>query len=296
MRVGITGSSGLIGAALARALRQRGSAVIGLDVCAVDTWRGDILDEAAVADFVAQCDGVVHAAGVSRVIFGERDPDNCLRTNILGTKNVLDAACRAPRRAPWVIYASSREVYGEPESLPVGEDAPVRPCNVYGQSKAQAESLALAARHEGLATAVLRFSNVYGSVDDHRDRVVPAFCRAAAAGEELRLDGAEHTFDFTHVDDTVRGILATIDRVAAGTLLPPIHLLTGRATTLRQLAKIAIGAGKPSARFRLAPSRTYDVARFVGDPSRAATVLNWRATTPIEEGVVRLVRDFAAEL
>src|SRR5690606_18739564 len=179
-------------------------------------------------------------AAVSRVIWGERDPALCRATNEGGTRNVLHAALASPRR-PWIVFASSREVYGEPDALPVGEDAPLRPVNVYGETKIAGERLLEEARGAGLATAIVRLSNVYGSVHDHVDRVVPAFARSALAGDPLRIDGAEHTFDFTHIDDTARGIAAVIDALEAGERrLPAIHLLTGVPTTLGELASAAV--------------------------------------------------------
>ncbi len=90
----------------------------------------------------------------------------------------------------------------------------------------------MAAREGGLAVGVLRFANVYGPGNDHPDRVVPAFARAAAAGGELRIDGSDNTFDFTHISDVVRGILTMVELLARGERrAPPIHLASGRGTT-----------------------------------------------------------------
>lgn len=296
MRIGITGSEGLIGSALRAALVREGHEVRGFDLRGDDARgeRGDLRDAAATGRFVEGCDGVVHLGAVSRVIWGEQEPDRCIATNDHGTRHVIDGALAA-RARPWVLFSSSREVYGEPERLPVRDDAPVVPVNLYGRTKAAAERTTLDARAAGLRTAVLRFSNVYGSTRDHADRVVPAFCRGAARGERLRIDGPLHTFDFTHLDDTIRGVLRTITLLADGErALPPMHLLTGRPTTLGQLAVMATAAAGWRATFHEAPSRSFDVARFCGDPTRAWEVLGWRAERPLEDGVAALVRDFAA--
>lgn len=295
--IGITGSEGLIGSALRPVLEQLGYAVTRLDLGlpVQHDGRGDVRDLAAVQRFVAGCCGVVHLAAVSRVVWGERDPALCRQTNAGGTANVVRAAAEASPR-PWVIFASSREVYGEPAALPVAEDAPLRPVNVYGESKADAERTVLGARGAGLVTGVVRLSNVYGSTRDHADRVAPAFARAAALGGELRVDGPDHVFDFTHVDDAARGIAAMVNLLDAGErALPPIHLLTGRGTTLGELAELAIAAGGHRARAVLAPPRRYDVARFVGDPARAHALLEWRARRSIEDGIRDLVGAFARE-
>src|SRR5207253_948512 len=99
------------------------------------------------------------------------DPAGCDATNIDGTANVLAAAASASSR-PWVLFASSRVVYGEPRELPVREDAPLAALNTYGRSKVRGEQLVLAARGDGLVTGILRFANVYGPGPDHPDRVI----------------------------------------------------------------------------------------------------------------------------
>lgn len=295
MLIGITGSEGLVGSALGAALTARGDQVRRLDLRAPaeGDGPGDVRDVERVARFVEGCDGVVHLAAVSRVVWGEREPERCVATNEGGTRNVLEAA-GASRAKPWVVFASSREIYGEAAKLPVAEDAAARPVNVYGRTKVAGEAMTLAARDRGLRTAVLRFSNVYGSVRDHADRVVPAFCRGAALGLPLRVDGSLHTFDFTHLDDTLAGVLLTLDAVASGErALPPIHLLTGRPTTLGQLAVLAAAAGRWRSDIREAPSRNFDVARFCGDPRRAKELLGWQAKRSIEDGVAAFVRAYA---
>lgn len=289
-RILITGSHGLVGSAMQSLLTSAGYRVHSLDLRAPPgDGRGDVLDPRAVEASVAECDGILHLAAVSRVVWGERDPALCRATNEGGTRNVLHAALGSPRR-PWIVFASSREVYGEPDALPVGEDAPLRPVNVYGETKIAGERLLEEARGAGLATAIVRLSNVYGSVHDHVDRVVPAFARSALAGDPLRIDGAEHTFDFTHIDDTARGIAAVIDALEAGERrLPAIHLLTGVPTTLGELASAAVDLAASASPLVHAPPRSYDVARFYGDPSRARAILGWQPRVPLRDGLARLL-------
>ena len=238
MRILVTGSEGLVGSALTAALRDLQHQVVGLDLLGDGHDRGDVRRADDVARAVHGCDGVVHLAAISRVVWGERDPDACVATNLGGTRNVLAACLEASPR--WVLFASSREVYGQPAALPASEDAPRHPVNVYGRSKVQGEDLVVGAREHGLATAVVRLSNVYGTTDDHQDRVVPAFARGAAEGRELRVDGRGHTFDFTHLDDTVDGLVRMIGLLEDGEAPPPVHVLTGRPTTLGELAELAV--------------------------------------------------------
>ena len=291
----VTGSEGLVGTALSAELRARGFEVAGLDLKLPPGHPGrvDIADREHVAPLVDGCCGVVHLAAVARVAWAERDPERCWQTNVEGTRSLLAAAQRAAARA-WLLFASSREVYGEPTRLPVAEDDALRPVNVYGRSKAEGERLVLDARQDGIATAVVRFANVYGSTDDHPDRVVPAFARAAVEGSDLCVGGSGSTFDFTHLDDTVAGVLAAIEALEHGERrLPTIHFCTGRGTTLGELARVANRAGGQRSRIVELPQRAYDVTRFVGDPRRARAVLGWQASTDLVEGVRRLAQDFA---
>lgn len=286
----ITGAEGLIGSALAPELRRRGERVRSLDLRGVEPDScGDVRHEPDVRRAVAGIRGIVHLAAVSRVIWAEHDPELCWSTNVGGTRQVLQAAAESPVR-PWVLFASSREVYGQPTALPAAEDAPLAPVNVYGRAKVEGERLVASAREAGLRTAIVRLSNVYGSLHDHADRVVPAFARAAALGRRIRLDGREHTFDFTHIDDVVRGLLRMIDLLDHGEVLPPVHLLTGRPTTLSELAATCVDLARTGSPIVEAPPRSYDVARFYGDPTRARELLGWTATIPLRLGLDRLIR------
>lgn len=288
-RILVTGSRGLIGSALVRRLRA-----VGCDVSGFDFAEGlDVADAGTVAAAVSACEGVVHLAALSRVVWGERDPARCRLVNVTGTRNVLAAASRA-RRPPWVLAASSREVYGQAVSFPVAEDAALRPLNCYARTKVAAENLVAASRDSGLRASVIRFSSVYGETADHADRVVPAFARLAALGGTLRIDGSETTLDFTHVDDVAAALQAAVEMLASGSgPLPTLHLVSGRGTSLPELAQIAIDAAGRG-QMRVAPRRSYDVRSFTGDPRRAEQVLGWRVGIALEDGIADLVKRFAA--
>lgn len=293
----ITGSAGLVGSALATTLRAHGHRVLSLDLRDPDPRsRIDVRDPQAVRTSMLECTGIVHLAAVSRVIWGERDPEACRTTNIGGTRNLLDAALAAPRR-PWLIFASSREVYGQPRQLPATEDCPLDPINVYGHTKVAGEHMLLAARDQGLRGAIVRLSNVYGSPADHHDRVVPAFVRAAVRGQPLRVDGADHTFDFTHVDDTARGIAMLASRLENSHLPPPpIHFLTGTPTSLGQLAALTVELAGTHAPITHAPPRSYDVAHFHGSPKRAHQLLDWSPRIALRDGLTRFIAAVRAEI
>ena len=291
-RILITGDQGLIGTALSRRLRDIGHEVIGYDV--EGDVPMDILDAGRLNEAAAVCDGIVHLAAVSRVVQGERDPQRCRLVNVQGTRNVLDAALKSST-APWVIYGSSREVYGQQTVLPVRESALLNPLNVYARSKTAGESMVSSSRQQaGLRASTVRFSNVYGSVFDHHDRVVPAFARLAAGGGTLSVEGQQTTLDFTHVDDVVAGLLAIIDLLVAREEVPTLHFVSGRGTTLMELASMALqisGKGK----IEVARPRNYDVSKFSGDPALAMKTLGWSPSIPLRQGFSQLIELFSQQ-
>ena len=291
----VTGSEGLIGTAICDLLAKSGYRVEKLDLRSSDPGqKGDIRDEALMQQRMKGCRGVVHLAAISRVADGESDPELCWQTNVIGTEVVMRAAAAMPIR-PWVLLASSREVYGEPGTMPVREDTPMRPVNVYGRSKAAAERVALAWRRSGVDTAVVRLANVYGALNDHPKRVTPAFARGSVEGELLTVCGRENTFDFTHLDDVALGLLSVVEALQAGEVLPPIHLASGLPTTLGELADIAVRLGGGRAKVAEVPAPSYNVSRFVGDPGRAKELLGWQTRIKIGEGMLRLIEAYRQE-
>ncbi len=294
MKILITGSKGLIGSALARSLSHIGIEVLELDLRydQEDPNYGDILNGEDVFSKVSQVDGVVHLAAISRVIDGEKKPQLCWKTNVEGTENIIRASAAAEKK-PWIIYASSREVYGEQKELPVKESATLKPVNIYGESKFAAEKKIEEAQQRGLVATIVRFSNVYGSIHDHPDRVIPAFCRASALGTTIRVDGRENSFDFTYLDDVIQGLISLILLIAARkTSFDPIHFTRGVGVTLEQAAAIAQKASQFPISIVEGPSRSFDVSSFYGDTSRASELLRWHAAVSIEEGMNRLIHQF----
>jgi nucleoside-diphosphate-sugar epimerase len=291
-RILITGSSGLVGSALVPALSARGAEIVRLDKAATGPAHGDVRDRERLCRAILEVDGIIHLAAVSRVIWGERDPELCWSTNVTGLRNVLELAARSPAK-PWMIFASSREVYGQADRLPATEDCMARPVNVYGRSKVVGERLVVEAQRDGVRACTIRLSNVFGSTTDHADRVVPAFARAAALCQELRVDGADHTFDFTHIDDVTLGIVALAEHLdSRGPIPPPIHFVSGTPTTLGELATMAIRLAGTDSFVRLAPPRDFDVARFFGSPARAEALLGWKPSIDLEQGLTRLIHAF----
>jgi len=292
----VTGSRGLVGRRLCASLRNDGFSVKELDLLGQGASHGDVTRLANIEAAIQGCAGVVHLAAVSRVVWGQRDLELCWRTNVTGLQNLVHGAL-AQSSKPWILFSSSREVYGQASSLPVVETAALNPLNVYARSKAEGERLVLEARSQGLQSAVVRLSNVYGCTKDHADRVIPAFARAAVEGLPLRVEGSNHTFDFTHVNDVVRGLRALIRLLESSEQLShPVHLVSGHPTSLGELAATCCRLAKSGASVTEAAPRSYDVARFYGDPARARELLGWESEISLEVGLTRLIEDFKQEL
>jgi len=285
----VTGHLGLVGRHLLPKLALMGYQVVGFDLA---DNSGDILNAGLLEQAMQGCHGIIHLAAVSRVVWGQNEPDKCWQTNALASEKLLQIAAKISIK-PWVLVSSSREVYGESEHLPINEDMATNPVNIYGRAKLYMEQAAFEARTAGVNTAVVRLANVYGCVNDHEDRVLPAFCRNAVLGNPLRVDGFEHLFDFTHVSDTVNGITRVIELLCAGERnLPPIHLLPGKGTTLKQAAEFAVTSANSRSVINEAVSRSYDVCKFIGNSTRAKALLGWQALILPKEGISMLVDDF----
>jgi nucleoside-diphosphate-sugar epimerase len=192
-----------------------------------------------------------------------------------------------------MLFASSREVYGNPVRLPVREDDAMLPVNIYGRSKRDGELIINQARKAGLLANICRFSNVYGCPYDHEDRAAMAFASKAVHGGAMRLNGGGNIFDFTHVSDVADGIWRLIVQTKSRRQMPPIHFASGKGTSLRELAELAATHALLPVKIFDMPARDFDVSGFVGDPSRAVELLEWRSRIPLEEGLARLIGDIS---
>lgn len=289
----ITGYKGLVGRSLWNRFSEMGIQLKGIDLQSeVSEFNGDIRDELKLSQLITNAKGIIHLAAVSRVIWGEHDPDLCWDVNARASSTLISIAEDMPHK-PWVIVASSREVYGESELFPVTECSPLRPINVYGHAKLEMENAALKARKNGLNTAVIRLANVYGDTNDHADRVLPAFCKAASEGRDLFVEGPNHIFDFTHISDVTEAFVRLVAKLESGlTDLPPFHFLPGIPTSLMEAAKMAVNAAESSSVIKIAQSRKYDVCRFIGDPSLSYKILGYRASIVPEMGIKMFVNNY----
>ena len=163
-----------------------------------------------------------------------------------------------------VVFASSREVYGEPISFPVDEDSPLQPINSYGASKVAGEVFCRAYRRElGLQTVILRLANVYGQRDF--GRVIPHWIEEASAGHELYVYGGKQVIDFVWIGQVVDAL------ARAGSLegsVPLMNIASGTGTRIVDLARRIVRLVEGRAKLRTEPARPMEVTRFVASVER----------------------------
>ena len=292
----ITGGAGLIGTASKTYFEQRGWTVSTLDLkdCDLDgrtiDYVGDIVDFKHLQELLSDFDGILHLAAVSRVIDAELNKEECTRVNVNGTKRLLEAASAAKCR--WFIFGSSREVYGEPPSLPVSEENGVAPINHYGHAKVIGENMVKDyCEINEMVHSNLRFSNVYGHSGDHQTRLVNAFIIQALKSEPLEIHGGGQLFDFTHIDDTAGAIFAAAEMLHdLNKSLPPIHVLPGEGVAIEDLAAMVVSITDSNSQIVYTPGRDYDVERFHGDPSRMNEILGYKCSIDIITGLEKCVK------
>lgn len=285
----VTGSSGVVGTALVESLLEQGYDVRGIDK-RPNQWSEEVesvttqlnLLETGLGDASLRADLIVHLAAHSRVRPTVDNPRQAIE-NLELTLAVIE---RAKQLDAGVIFASSREVYGDVRGAMAAEDEfNLRdPANPYAASKVGGEALLSAARScYGVDACVLRLANVYGPYDAS-DRVVPLFIARALVGEDLTIYGQEKVLDFIYLDDCVRGFLAAIESfdVAEG---ETFNLASGEGTSLQRLAATVSELVEPDISVHVEDNRRGEVARFIGDPSKARRVLGFEPRYSLPAGL-----------
>lgn len=292
MRVVVTGGAGFIGSHLVDALVERGDDVLVLDNLkrgqrafvhpAATFVEGDVRDTETVAAAFAGARRVYHLAAQSNVMGALTDARYSFTTNVVGTFNGLEAASAAG--AERVVFASSREVYGEPAAMPVGEDAPLLAKNPYGASKLAGEAYCRTWRHAAsLSVNILRFANVYGPRDT--GRVIPLWLERASAGLPLEVFGGEQVIDFVPVRVAVEALLAAGER----DLEMPVNVASGHGTTLIALAGRVRQLFPVCPSIDILPARSAEVVRFIADVRRMPRALGVQPPADPLEGLPELI-------
>ncbi len=251
--------------------------------------QGDIADRPLVMELVAEgFDAVVNFAAESHVDRSIDDAMPFLRTNVVGTQCLLDAARAAD--PPRYVQVSTDEVYGtlRPNDPPFTEKTPLAPNSPYAASKAGADLLVRAAHHtHGMDTVITRCSNNYGPYQ-FPEKLIPLFITNALADIPLPVYGdGRQVRDWIHVTDHCRGIDAVLRRGRPGV----VYNFGGRSERFnldvtRAVLKLT---GKPESLICHVTDRPGHDRRYAVDCSRAEAELGWRPTVVFEEGLAATV-------
>lgn len=299
----ITGGAGFIGSAFVRmALTEApGCTLINFDALTyagnldnldgIDARRhrfvhGDVCDRRAVLEALPEgTEAIVHFAAESHVDRSIASADVFLRTNILGTQVLLEAAReRGVRR---FVYVSTDEVMGSlPDDAFFTEESPIAPNNPYAASKAAAEHLVRAAHHTfGQDVIITRCGNNYGP-RQFPEKLIPMLITKAIRDEAIPVYGdGLHVRDWIYVDDHCRAILAVLQRGRAG----GVYNVGSRnaRSNLEVVGSILEAIGKPRSLIRFVNDRPGHDRRYAIDPALLETELGWRPRETWQSGLFK---------
>jgi UDP-glucose 4-epimerase len=309
-RVLITGGLGFIGSNLARQLVELGAHVLIVDSLIPDYGGNlfnidgiehrlrvniaDVRQQSTMNYLVQEQDVIFNLAGQVSHIDSMQDPYTDLEINCRSQLFILEA-CRRNNPAVKVVFASTRQIYGRPDSLPVSERHLVRPTDVNGINKAAGEYYHLVYNNVfGVRTCALRLSNVFGPrqlLKHNRQGFIGWFIRLAIEGREIQIygDGAQLR-DFVYVDDAADAFL----RAGASDSCNGQVFNVGGCTPVSHRAlveQLIEVAGSGSCRFVEWPpeKKAIDIGDFITDSSLIELTLGWKATTTLRNGLEQTI-------
>jgi UDP-glucose 4-epimerase len=306
----ITGGLGFIGSNLARRLVDLGADVSIIDSLIPDyggnlfnisgiedrlaVSKSDVRDNSAIDKLVLDKDVIFNLAGQVSHIDSMNDPYTDLEINCRSQLSLLEA-CRKHSPGVKIVFAGTRQVYGQPDSLPVTEDHLVRPVDVNGINKAAGEYYHLVYNDVfGIRSCSLRLTNVYGPrqlIKHNRQGFIGWFIRLAVEDREIEIYGdGSQIRDFVFVDDAVDAFLraGTSEECNGG-----VYNVGGsEAINLRDLAtKLLEVAGTGRVRYVEWPleKKAIDIGDFYADCSKLTRTVGWQPTTSLDKGLARTV-------
>ncbi len=315
MRILVTGGAGFIGSHLCERLLAEGHDVICLDnfftgrrenvYHLMDSKRFDLVRHDIIEPVLLEVDQIYNLACPASPVHYQYNPVKTVKTNVLGTINMLGLAKRVRAR---ILQASTSEVYGDPEIHPQTEDywghvncIGIRSC--YDEGKRLAETLMMDYhRQNKVDTRIIRIFNTYGPrMRDDDGRVVSNFIVQALRGEELTIYGTgEQTRSFCYVDDLVEGMIRLMN-VEAGAaddvdVHQPVNVGNPGEFTMKQLADEVGRAAGIEVKVSSRPLPQDDPRQRKPDITRAQKLLGWEPTVPLRDGLKRTVEYFAERI
>ncbi len=309
-KVLITGGLGFIGSNLARRLVE-----LGADVTVVDTLfpnyggnrfnlgdcesrvrinLSDMRNVFALREMVQDVEVIFNLAGQTSHLDSMHDPTTDLEINCAAQLSLLET-CRRQNPEARIVFASTRQIYGRPDYLPVDEAHPLRPTDVNGINKMAGESYHLLySRVYGMGAVALRLTNTYGPrmrIKDARQTFLGVWIRQALDGRPFEVWGGEQLRDFSYVDDVVDAFLAAaqspaLDGQAFNLSGEPVISLKGLADMLVEEAGAAYEIREfPAERKRI------DIGDYYADDRRFREATGWAPKVPLAKGL-KLTLDY----
>ncbi|OWJ54845.1 NAD-dependent epimerase/dehydratase family protein [Pyrodictium delaneyi] len=260
----------------------------------VDVSRFEMLWDRISRLVVPGATGIIHLAAVVGVTEVRGNPVQGYTSNVEGTFSVLELARRID--AARFVYASSAAVYGEPRYVPIDEDHPKDPVNLYGATKLAGEALVQGyARDYGLSTVVLRYFNVYGPgmKPGPYAGVVYKFIEALLERRQPIIYGdGKQTRDFVYVEDVAEANIKALQQHVNGVY----NIGSGRGTSILELYRIICNIIGYCPKPRHYPPRPSDVRRSVASIEKAERELGWRPSVTLEKGLMETINYYARRL
>jgi nucleoside-diphosphate-sugar epimerase len=305
----ITGGAGFIGSNLARQLVLLGARVTILDSYitpyggnsfnlfslekSIRLVKGDVRSRELLTKLVDGKDFIFHLAGQTGRVISMNQPELDIDINCLGTVNILEAIKIQSRKAK-IIFTSSRGVIGEPKYLPVNEDHPVGPKDMYGADKLAAEwYIRIYGNEYSMPFTILRLNNVYGprcQIRSNHYGTINLFISYALQKKEIPVYGdGTQTRDYVYIDDTVDALIRSCNKKADGEIY---FVGTGVPHTLLSVVEI-IEKYVDNTKFRIVDFpkdlAKIDFHDFYSDSSKITKHLGWKPTFELSKGIALTV-------
>ena len=299
MKCIVTGGAGFIGSHIAERLAAGGNDVIAIDNLEsgslenikkiknrVQFAKADISNIGVISPLFAGADCVFHHAALASVPESIKNPKLCEKANVIGTKNVLEAARK--NDVSRVVLASSAAVYGDTSIFPTGESAPLLSKSPYAASKVQNEK---DARHYfenwGIKTVSLRYFNVYGPRQNPSSQysgVISKFSSLMKSGVAPTIYGdGRQTRDFIYVSDVVdANILASEAKSGFG---KAYNIATGKETSVISICSAIAKISKNECKVNFEPAREGDIVRSCADISLAKKQFGFEPKVKLDAGL-----------
>lgn len=315
-RVLITGGLGFIGANLARRLVALGAHVTLVDSL-IPEYGGnlfniagieaqvrvnisDVRDVHSMRYLVQGQDYLFNLAGQTSHMDSMENPYTDLDINARAQLSILES-CRHFNPAVKVVFASTRQLYGKPDYLPVDERHPLRPVDVNGINKLAGEWYHILYNNVyGVRACALRLTNTYGPrmrVKDARQTFLGVWVRRLVEGQPFEVWGGAQLRDFTYVDDMVEALL--LAATSSQTDGQVYNVGGDCVVSLRELAEMLVaaqGGGTFTVREYPADRKRIDIGDYYADDRALRAALGWQPATPLAEGLRQTLAFYAAHL